>query len=118
MSLLEKKLITVTALNRYLKYRFDQDENLKDIRLKAEISNYKRHSRGHLYFSLKDENSSVNAVMFFQNASKLKFEPKEGSKVKVMRILTNEELVIALDTADIVANSELTTSLFISPSFT
>lgn len=83
MSPLEKKLITVTALNRYLKYRFDQDENLKDIRLKAEISNYKRHSRGHLYFSLKDENSSVNAVMFFQNASKLKFEPKDGSKVIV-----------------------------------
>ena len=83
MNLLEKKLITVTALNRYLKYRFDQDENLKDIRLKAEISNYKRHSRGHLYFSLKDENSSVNAVMFFQNASKLIFEPKDGSKVIV-----------------------------------
>ena len=80
---MEKKIITVTALNRYLKYRFDQDDNLKDIRLKAEISNYKRHSRGHLYFSLKDESSQVSAVMFSQNAMKLKFEPKEGSKVIV-----------------------------------
>jgi len=80
---MEKKTITVTALNRYLKYRFDNDENLKDIRLKAEISNFKRHSRGHLYFSLKDETSQVNAVMFMQAAKGLNFEPKDGSKVVV-----------------------------------
>lgn len=85
---MEKKIITVTALNRYLKYRFDQDENLKDIRLKAEISNYTRHSRGHLYFSLKDENSQIRAVMFAQNAMKLKFEPKEGSKVIIEGYVT------------------------------
>ena len=80
---MERKTITPTALNRYLKYRFDNDENLKDIRLKAEISNFKRHSRGHLYFSLKDETSQVNAVMFMQAAKGLTFEPKEGSKVVV-----------------------------------
>ncbi len=80
---MERKTITPTALNRYLKYRFDNDENLKDIRLKAEISNFKRHSRGHLYFSLKDETSQVNAVMFLQAAKGLTFEPKEGSKVVV-----------------------------------
>jgi exodeoxyribonuclease VII large subunit len=78
---MEKKTITVTALNKYLKYRFDSDENLKDIRLKAEISNFKRHSAGHLYFSLKDETSQVKAMMFYQSARFLKFEPKEGSKV-------------------------------------
>ncbi len=85
---MEKKIITVTALNRYLKYRFDQDDNLKDIRLKAEISNYTRHSRGHLYFSLKDETSQIRAVMFAQQAQKLKFEPKEGSKVVIEGYVT------------------------------
>ncbi len=78
---MERKTITVTALNKYLKYRFENDDNLKDILLKAEISNFRRHSRGHLYFSLKDEASQVRAVMFLQNAKSLKFEPKDGAKV-------------------------------------
>ncbi|HOP56637.1 MAG TPA: exodeoxyribonuclease VII large subunit [Bacillota bacterium] len=80
---MEKKYITVSALNRYLKYFFDNDKNLQNILLKAEISNFKRHSRGHLYFTLKDDSSQIPAVMFQSNAVSLDFEPKDGSKVVV-----------------------------------
>ena len=51
---MERQYLTVTALNRYLKFKFDNDRNLQDILLKAEISNFRRHSRGHLYFTLKE----------------------------------------------------------------
>jgi len=81
--IMERKAITVSVLNKYLKYKFDQDTNLRSIYLKAEISNYKRHSRGHLYFSLKDDFSQISAVMFAGNTKSLTFEPKEGSKVLV-----------------------------------
>ncbi len=77
------KYITVTQLTRYIKYKIDQDENLNQIFLKGEISNFKAHSRGHYYFTLKDENARINAVMFQGNASKLKFLPQEGMKVLV-----------------------------------
>ncbi len=80
---MERQYLTVTALNKYLKFKFDNDTNLQNILLKAEISNFKRHSRGHLYFTLKDDQSQISAVMFFGNASKLVFQPKEGSKVIV-----------------------------------
>jgi len=79
----ERKYLTVTALNRYLKYRFDNDENLQNILLKAEISNFKRHSRGHLYLTLKDDSSQISAVMFAGETKKLNFEPKDGDKVIV-----------------------------------
>lgn len=49
--------VTVTQLNKYLKDRFDEDENLNAILVKGEISNFKNHYTGHLYFTLKDENS-------------------------------------------------------------
>ncbi|MBN2540801.1 MAG: exodeoxyribonuclease VII large subunit [Bacilli bacterium] len=79
----ERKYLTVTALNRYLKYKFDHDENLQTILLKAEISNFKRHSRGHLYLTLKDDTSQISAVMFQGNTRSLHFEPKDGDKVIV-----------------------------------
>ncbi len=79
----ERKYLTVTALNRYLKYRFDNDDNLQSILLKAEISNFKRHSRGHLYLTLKDDNSQISAVMFVGDTKKLNFNPKDGDKVIV-----------------------------------
>lgn len=78
---MERQYITVTALNRYLKYQFDHDDQLQKILLKAEISNFKRHSRGHLYLTLKDEQSEVSAVMFSSDASRLKFSPKDGDQV-------------------------------------
>lgn len=75
------KYLTVTALTRYLKYKFDSDEHLKQVFLKGEISNFKSHTTGHFYFSIKDENSKINAIMFSTNARKLKFVPTDGMKV-------------------------------------
>ena len=80
---MERKYLTVTALNRYLKFKFDQDTNLQKILLKAEISNFKHHSRGHLYLTLKDDNSQIQAVMFASNTKALNFKPKDGDQVIV-----------------------------------
>lgn len=77
------KYLTVTALTRYLKYKFDNDEHLKCVYLKGEISNFKSHTTGHLYFSLKDESSKINAIMFSANAKKNVFTPTDGMKVLV-----------------------------------
>lgn len=77
------KYLSVSALTKYLKYKFDSDEHLRMIYLKGEISNFKAHSTGHLYFSIKDENSKINAIMFNRSASNLKFTPVEGTKVLV-----------------------------------
>lgn len=80
---MDEKYLTVTALTRYLKYKFDSDSNLQKVFLRGEISNFKSHTTGHLYFSIKDETSKINAIMFRTNASKLKFLPSEGMKVLV-----------------------------------
>ena len=80
---MENKYLTIGALTRYLKHQFDNDRNLQTVFLKGEISNYKMHTTGHLYFSLKDETSKINAIMFSSNAKKLLFKPVEGSKVLV-----------------------------------
>lgn len=73
--------LTVTTLVRYLKNKIDLDPNLQRIKVNGEISNFHKHFTGHLYFSLKDETSSINCVMFKTSASLLKFEPKNGDKV-------------------------------------
>lgn len=75
--------ITISDLNRYIKAKFDVDGNLNEVHLKGEISNFKHHTRGHFYFTLKDENSRIAAVMFNFNASKVNFEPEDGMKVFV-----------------------------------
>lgn len=80
---MEKRYITVGTLNRYLKNKFDTDPNIQRVCLKGEISNFKGHTRGHLYFTLKDEEARINAVMFSFNASKLTFTPEDGMKVLV-----------------------------------
>ena len=77
------KYITVTQLTRYIKYKIDNDGNLNEVFLKGEISNFKAHSRGHFYFTLKDEGSRINAIMFASATHKLKFVPQEGMKVLV-----------------------------------
>ena len=77
------KYLTITAITRYLKYKFEQDSNLMQVYIKGEISNFKAHTTGHYYFSLKDDNSIINAIMFRTNTSKLNFIPKEGMKVLV-----------------------------------
>lgn len=80
---MERRYITVGTLNRYLKNKFDTDPNIQKVYLKGEVSNFKGHTRGHLYFTLKDEESKINAVMFSFNASKLNFVPEDGMKVLV-----------------------------------
>ena len=80
---MERRYITVGTLNRYLKNKFDTDPNIQKVYLKGEVSNFKGHTRGHLYFTLKDEESRINAVMFSFNASKLNFVPEDGMKVLV-----------------------------------
>ena len=80
----EEKYLTVAALTRYLKYKFDSDEHLKTVFLKGEISNFKAHSSGHFYFSIKDETSKINAIMFNSNTKRLTFKPTDGMKVLVI----------------------------------
>ena len=78
------KYLTVGALTRYLKMKFDSDTHLRKVYLKGEISNFKAHSTGHFYFSIKDETSKINAIMFASNARKLPFMPKDGMKILVV----------------------------------
>ena len=80
---MNNKYLTVSAINRYLKAKFDNDDNLRTVFLKGEISNIKYHTTGHIYFSIKDENSKINAIMFSSSAKKLLFKPIDGSKVLV-----------------------------------
>lgn len=80
---MNEKYVTVTALTRYIKYKIDNDVHLQDVYLKGEISNFKAHTRGHFYFTIKDEGSRINAIMFGYNASKLKFTPEDGMKILV-----------------------------------
>ena len=78
-----EKYLTITALTKYLKYKFDSDDNLKQVYLRGEISNLKFHTTGHLYFSLKDETSKINAIMFATNTKRLVFKPTDGMNVLV-----------------------------------
>ena len=80
---MNNKYLSVSAITRYLKAKFDQDDNLRVVFLKGEISNIKYHTTGHIYFSIKDETSKINAIMFAGNAKKLLFKPVDGSKVLV-----------------------------------
>ena len=76
--------ISVTDLNKYIKNKIADDEYLNNILIKGEISNFKHHYTGHLYFTLKDENSLIKCIMFKSYAQKLKFEPKDGMKVYIL----------------------------------
>ena len=80
---MQDKYISVSQLTRYIKFKIDNDENLRQVFLKGEISNFKAHTRGHYYFTLKDETSRINAVMFSSQVSKMKFLPEDGMKVLV-----------------------------------
>lgn len=82
------KYLSVSAITRYLKAKFDSDDNLRVVYLKGEVSNIKYHTTGHIYFSIKDENSKINAIMFSKNASKLLFKPVDGSKVLITGRIT------------------------------
>ena len=74
---------TIGEFTRYLKLMFDTSTKMRNVYLKGEISNLKIHTTGHIYFSLKDETSKINAMMFSSSAKNLKFVPAEGMKVLV-----------------------------------
>ena len=75
--------ITVTELNKYIKEKIGADEFLNNVLIKGEISNFKHHYTGHMYFTLKDENSLIKCIMFKSYTTTLKFMPKDGMKVMV-----------------------------------
>ena len=76
--------VSVTDLNKYIKDKIAEDEYLNNILVKGEISNFKHHYTGHMYFTLKDEKSLIKCIMFKSYAQKLNFEPKDGMKVYIL----------------------------------
>jgi exodeoxyribonuclease VII large subunit len=78
------KYLTVSALTSYIKTKLETDQHLQVIALKGEISNFKLHSRGHLYFSMKDDKAQINAIMFAGDAKSLELMPKDGDQVLVL----------------------------------
>ena len=81
---MEYNPITVTDLNKYIKEKIDDDEMLNNVLVKGEISNFKNHYTGHMYFTLKDENSLIKCVMFKSYTTHLTFMPKDGMKVMIL----------------------------------
>ncbi|MGI6324450.1 MAG: exodeoxyribonuclease VII large subunit [Bacilli bacterium] len=80
---MENKYISVSELTKYLKNMFDYDHFLQRVYVKGEISNFKAHTSGHYYFTLKDEMATIRAVMFSSSNKKLLFTPQDGMKVLV-----------------------------------
>ena len=74
---------SVSEINEYIKWLIDGEMQLQDIYVVGELSNFKKHTTGHCYFSLKDEKSEIRAIMFSSNARKLNFKPENGMKVIV-----------------------------------
>ena len=91
---MNEKYLTVGAINRYIKYKLDNDEALQTVFVKGEISNFKAHSSGHLYFSIKDESGKINAIMFSSSAKKLNFIPADGVKVLIIGIISVYEATV------------------------
>lgn len=82
--MITSKALTVSQLNMYVKMKFESDERLQNVLIVGEISNFVNHYKtGHCYFSLKDNESAVKAVMFSRNAQTLKFKPENGMRVYV-----------------------------------
>ncbi|MBQ6041960.1 MAG: exodeoxyribonuclease VII large subunit [Oscillospiraceae bacterium] len=82
-------ILTVSQLNRYVAFRLQEDERLRGILLRGEIANFTRNFRsGHCYFSLRDEEASVRAVMFRSHADRLPFDPENGMHVIVQGTVT------------------------------
>ncbi len=80
---MEDKYMKISDLNLYIKSMFDDNPYLKKVYLRGEISNFKNHSRGHLYFTLKDDSSRISAVMFYSSAVNINFAPEDGMNVLV-----------------------------------
>ncbi|MEQ6376490.1 exodeoxyribonuclease VII large subunit [Bacillaceae bacterium S4-13-56] len=78
---MNERYLTVGALTKYMKRKLETDSHLQNVWLKGEISNFKRHSRGHLYMTIKDDEARIQAVMFQANTRSLRFEPENGMQV-------------------------------------
>ena len=78
---MEYKALSVTELNKYIKDKIATDEFLNNVLIKGEISNFKHHYTGHMYFTLKDDNSLIKCIMFKSYTTNLKFVPKDGMSV-------------------------------------
>ena len=78
---MEYKALSVTELNKYIKDKIATDELLNNVLIKGEISNFKHHYTGHMYFTLKDDNSLIKCIMFKSYTTNLKFVPKDGMEV-------------------------------------
>ena len=78
---MNSEYISISDINRIIKYTIEANENLRDVYIKGEISNLKFHSRGHLYFSLKDEDSKVSCFLPTGNVNRIDFPLKEGLEV-------------------------------------
>lgn len=76
--------ISVTDLNKYIKEKISDDEMLNNVLVKGEISNFKHHYTGHMYFTLKDENSLIKCIMFKTYTNNLNFMPKDGMSVMIL----------------------------------
>lgn len=87
----DEKYLTVSELNWYVKQKFDRDPYLRQIFIQGELSNFRFRRGGHQYFSLKDDKSKINVVMFRGDFDKVKFEPEEGMKVYVTGRLSTYE---------------------------
>jgi len=79
----QDRYLTVSALTKYIKRKFESDPHLKEVFLRGEISNFKHHSRGHMYLTIKDDKSRVNAVMFAGYNRYMKFTPENGMNVLI-----------------------------------
>ena len=75
---MEQNILTPGQLGRYLKALMDKDRLLSRLMVRGEISNYKRHTSGHHYFTLKDGEGAVRCVMFRSDAASLRFQPQNG----------------------------------------
>ena len=80
---MEYNYLEISQINNYIKNLIDKDYFLNKVYVKGEISNFKNHARGHLYFTLKDDNSRINAVMFASSAKTLDFIPGDGNQVLI-----------------------------------
>ena len=80
----EVRYLTVSALTKYLKNILETDTHLRQIYIKGEISNLTKHSRGHFYFTLKDDKAQIRVTMFANYTLKLNFNPKDGDKVRIL----------------------------------
>lgn len=80
---MQDRYLTVSALTKYIKRKFESDPHLKEVFLRGEISNFKHHSRGHMYLTIKDNKSRVNAVMFAGYNRFMKFTPENGMNVLI-----------------------------------